>query len=352
MYIFSSYSFGMSNVIYRALLIISLILSSLLLTDCTNHKKESVTPQLVASFVIRETVNVSDSITIQAELSPAIVTIDAPTNGTIERFNEKPGTTVRKHQILARFNDKTAFSTIRSDKEALKNKIEGLLPTLPKELKIIVPKWIKYYQSISVDQLLPELPTFEYREELNSFQQAGVIELRNHIVSEEIALSKYFVQTTHSGILLRFLPAEKHFYKKGAAFCEIAQTNQGVLKVTGTELPINDTLFWNNRRLLITGIQGTDASANYYTVTTSVTPTATQNIALLHIRSIRAVNIPAAFVVRDTVYVYKNGRAVAQQVKIIRRNHRQVAVTNLSPNDCVLQPLSNLHNGMSVKIHP
>lgn len=336
MYTFSYHSDSMFQA-FQHILYLSVISSSLLLTTSCYTNKKPAPPKKKQFHITEKPEWLCDSISFNASLTPVTVTVYAPINGIIELFRVKPNETVLKGSVLARFDNHTAFGKLSEKKQVFKERIETTLSELPVELAVIKPKWNRYCTTISAEQFLPDLPSFEYREELQTFKDKGVIELRNAIVADELNLRSYFVQAPVSGILIGYTETKNNYFKKNTPFCTLAIPRSAYLK-TNAVLHKGDTIAYNDQQLIVSHEKQSANGKFVYRVSITTTPQKISSGIAHWSKRYSVIKIPSRFLKGSVVWVYKNGQIYRTPITRKKVQYGYGYVTGLSSDDTLLIP--------------
>lgn len=167
----------------------------------------------------------AETLALEVEVSyaPDSIPVRLPKNGVLESFSVPTGRPVTENRVLAILENRDVYAALRDQKLALQNQLRTL--EFPAPLESVSGKWKRFGETIALDDLLPQVPEFRYKEELDLLQENGIIEAINAIVRNEKSLRPYFISAPASGIF-RSAATPGRSFKKGDVLGYIHKTKQ------------------------------------------------------------------------------------------------------------------------------
>lgn len=196
---------------------------SLLYTGCSEAPSAPSGQLPICEELKSEFLKVSFEFTNTQDTIP----VRASHNGILESFSVKNNSRVRKGIVVAQIENKAAYLRLRDQKSTLKTKLESL--NFPKILESVEPTWRNYAKSIELDNLLPEVPKFSYREEIKFLEESGIVAAINEIILSEKRMLPYFTKSPGSGKFYQGTQSGT-LVKKGEVIGEIVQQDGIAIK--------------------------------------------------------------------------------------------------------------------------
>lgn len=166
---------------------------------------------------------------IEFEFIPKLDTIPvrAPQSGILESYSIASNTYVGKGIVVAHIENRNAYLHLSEQKSSLKSKLESL--DFPKILQPVESTWRNYGKSIELDNLLPPVPEFSYREEMKFLEENGIVAAINEIILSEIRMLPYFTKAPSSGKFYQDIQSGT-LIKKGEVIGEIVRQDGIAIK--------------------------------------------------------------------------------------------------------------------------
>ncbi|MBX2841859.1 MAG: efflux RND transporter periplasmic adaptor subunit, partial [Flammeovirgaceae bacterium] len=141
--------------------------------------------------------------------------------------------------LLFRIDDTEAKLTLQSQKSEFLKDLASVLPDFKVDFPKNYDKWLKYFESVNLDESLPELPAFETNKEKTYLATKNIFTKYYAIKSAEFNLSKYNVHAPFSGTVSEVNLYVGAFANSGAKVCKILKTSNLELKVPVETSDIN-----------------------------------------------------------------------------------------------------------------
>lgn len=155
-------------------------------------KVEKVAPVHTESEIYRRgRVTPYDNISLAAEVQGKIM------QGNV-RF--KAGETFNKNEVLVHIYKKDVEASIKSGKSSFLQTLSKILPDLKIDFPEEHEKWNAYFNSIDVEQILPELPRINSNKEKVFLAANNVLASYYSLQQQEINLSRYTIYAPFNGI--------------------------------------------------------------------------------------------------------------------------------------------------------
>ncbi len=138
----------------------------------------------------------------------------------------KEGTTFKKGQILFRINPEDASYSLKSRKSSFIN----LLVTALADIKIDFPsaydKWYSFYESVSIEESLPDLPETTSTKEKTYLASKNVLSEYYSIKADEARLEKYTIRAPFTGSIISAMAQPGSSVNPGSNVAQIIQQDQ------------------------------------------------------------------------------------------------------------------------------
>jgi multidrug efflux pump subunit AcrA (membrane-fusion protein) len=113
----------------------------------------------------------------------------------------KPGISFRKGQILLSIESEEFRFNLQSQKSAFLNTLTGIMPDLKSDYQDNYPEWLKYLDTIDINQSLAELPATKSKGEKFFVTSRGIYTSFYSLKALENRLSKYSIIAPYNGII-------------------------------------------------------------------------------------------------------------------------------------------------------
>ena len=265
----------------------------------------------------------------------------------------KPGVNFRKGQLLYRINDAEARLTLQSRKSEFLNLIASSLPDFKIDFTDDYPAWQAYFESIEIDQTLPELPEISSSKVKTFLATKNILRDYYSIKSAEENLRKYYAYAPYDGSIATVNLETGTVVNPGATIATIIRTDQLELEIpmevgnikwveegSTVEVSAEDgSQSWTGQVTRIADyVDPNSQSINVY-----VSVDAEPNSGLydgLYLRATipgsrleNAMEIPRRVLVGDDqVFVVENGILKTRQVNVQKVNQDQVLISPVTAN--------------------
>jgi multidrug efflux pump subunit AcrA (membrane-fusion protein) len=115
----------------------------------------------------------------------------------------KPGISFRKGQTLVYIESEEFGLNLQSEKSAFLNTLTGIMPDLKSDYPDNYPEWLRYLETIDINQPLAELPTTKSKAEKFFVTSRGVYTFFYSLKALENRLSKYSIAAPYNGIITK-----------------------------------------------------------------------------------------------------------------------------------------------------
>ena len=130
-----------------------------------------------------------------------------------------------KGQVLFRIDDEEARLTLFAQKSNFMTAIANILPDLKIDYPNSYPQWQTYFDQLSVDKPLPDLPPIKDSQEKVFFSTRNINNQFYNIKSAEERLTKYEVRAPFSGSFIEVLQEENSAVNPGTRIARIARSS-------------------------------------------------------------------------------------------------------------------------------
>lgn len=135
-------------------------------------------------------VQTAETVSLSAEVSGKILPGDIP-------FKE--GQTFTKGQLLVRIYHEDALAALRSSRSNFLQLLSSVLPDIKIDFPDAYTQWSAFFNGISMDKDLPELPVFTSEKERVFMASKGVLTQYYAIQQKEITFKKYMLYAPFNG---------------------------------------------------------------------------------------------------------------------------------------------------------
>lgn len=166
---------------------------SLFLIGCSDPSPKDAMEHIICEQIDSKPLELSFQFAQKQDSIP----IRATHSGILESFSIKSNAIIRKGIVVAHIENRDAYLNLRDQKSRLKSDLAKL--EFPKILEPTETTWREYGESIQLEALLPEVPKFSFREEMNFLKEKGIIAEINSIILSEIRMLPYFTKAPTGG---------------------------------------------------------------------------------------------------------------------------------------------------------
>jgi RND family efflux transporter MFP subunit len=161
-------------------------------------------------------VNPALSINVAPEVSGVIV------GGEVQL---KQGVKFRKGQVLFKVDDREAKLALKARKSSFLNLMAGALADIKIDFPDSYKKWEKFFNSIDVSKVFPELPETSTTQEKTFLASRNVLSEYYNIKKDEIRLSKYTIKAPFNGFFSVVMVQEGSFAGMGTPIATLSQVS-------------------------------------------------------------------------------------------------------------------------------
>lgn len=265
----------------------------------------------------------------------------------------KPGINFKAGQLLYRINDAEARLTLQSRKSEFLNLIASSLPDFKIDFSDDYPAWQAYFESIEIDQTLPELPEISSSKVKTFLATKNVLRDYYSIKSAEENLRKYYAYAPYDGSIATVSLEVGTVVNPGATIATIIRTDQLELEIP---MEVNNVKWVKEGgEVEVTSEDGSRSWTGTVTRIADYVDPNSQSINVyvdvdagpdsglydgLYLRAIipgsrleSAMEIPRRVLVGDDqVFVVKDGMLQTRQVNVQKVNQDQVLISPVAAN--------------------
>lgn len=178
------------------------------------------------SSTYRGRISAYENISLSAEVSGKILQGDV---------RLKTGETFRKGQLLINIYNEDVEASMKSLKSNFLRTVSSVLPDMSVDFSSEYDKWNSFFQSISVDENLPELPKINSDKEKIYLASKGLLTEYYSICQQEINLTKYKIYAPFNGSFKTVNKEQGSVASMGAELANIVRTD--ILEVSVPVMP-------------------------------------------------------------------------------------------------------------------
>jgi multidrug efflux pump subunit AcrA (membrane-fusion protein) len=276
----------------------------------------------------------------------------------------KEGAIFKKGQILFRINPEDASYSLKSRKSSFIN----LLVTALADIKIDFPaaydKWYKFYESVSIEEPLPNLPETTSTKEKTYLASKNVLSEYYSIKADEARLEKYTIRAPFTGSIINVMAQPGSSVNPGSNVAQIIQQDQLEVRIpvdvdalhlieSGQLVQLTDK---NNKTLPSARINRISSNINQSTQTVNVyaklMETTNQvlvdgmyvNTEIVTGNLNNVIELPRRSLLDENmVYVLQDSQLVKTTVVIEKSNDQSVIVSGLKTGTTiVIEPVTSI----------
>lgn len=279
-----------------------------------------------------------------------------------------------KGQVLFKIDDEEAKLSLYAQKSDFMTSLAGILPDLKIDYPDAYPQWQAYFDALSVEEPLPDLPSINGSQEKVFFSTRNIINQYYTIKSAEERLEKYVVKAPFRGSFIEVLQKPGSAVSPGTRVARIARSNSLELEVPlrtdelafvsrGTEVKIIDDakpeLYWVGRVRRIGSI--VDPATQSVNIYISIRGSSSKpiyegqyfrvDIPGTRLKDVMEIPRNAVFN-RNQVYVVRDSSEIeVQDVRVEKIKEETILFSGLDEGALVVtQPLVNAYPSMPVKV--
>lgn len=280
---------------------------------------------------ITTTDTVFQSQTIPFTFTPTCDTFFAQKKLTIEHLSVKNNQRVRKGMVVARAENQTSFNLLAKEKNSLKNLLINATPSpiLSDEFE----QWKQFANQIQENDLLPKIPTIQFKEEVAYLNRIGAIDHINRIIQIEQAMHVFFIQAPISGIIQFKQLKERQTVKKGQQLFTITSTNEGILTVQNPQSNFKkgDIIAINQQFIELIKVNKISSQTTSFHVRSTAKKNIPSEGNVVQKGSFHLTAIPKTVVKNAHVKIYQHNHWQPVRIAVIREDDRNVYTNSLKP---------------------
>ncbi|MEM6345312.1 MAG: efflux RND transporter periplasmic adaptor subunit [Bacteroidota bacterium] len=284
----------------------------------------------------------------------------------------KRGTSFRKGQTLFRIDNREARLSLYAQKSNFMTSIASVLPDLRIDFAEAYPRWQSYFESLTVEERLPDLPEMKTAKEKVFFTSRDILNQFYNIQSAEARLAKYVVRAPFSGSIVEVVQEVNSVINPGGRVARIARSNRLELEVPfqtsdleyvkrGMQVEVLSEDRSNSWKGKISRIgKSLDAATQTINLYISFNPGATTifegqflmaEIPGSKVRNVMEIPRNAVFNRNQIYLVADSSRLVSTQIEIEKINQESVLFTGVASGELIVtQPLLNAYDNMPVQV--
>ncbi len=284
----------------------------------------------------------------------------------------KKGQTFKKGDLLIRIFNKEAFYNLQARKSRFLNSIANILPDLKIDFPESYDRWVAYFESITIDKDLDDLPNIQSDKEKIFLAGRSILTEYFTIKSEEIRLKKYSIHAPFNGAYMEVFLEVGSIANPGSRLAKIIRTDKLELEVP---IEVEDARWIKvNDKAEVLSKTGQDHWQGFVVRKSPFVDPATQSInvfisvnntsetplykgqyleARFPGKTIKdAMEMPRNAVFnRDEVFVVENDKLSKKRINILKYNEKTLIFSGLDEGmELVVEPLVNAKDNSAAKI--
>ena len=284
----------------------------------------------------------------------------------------KEGTKFKKGTLLIKIFDEEARNNLKAGKSRFMNGIASILPDIRIDFPESFQKYQDFFNSLKIDQPLPELPELDSDKEKVFLASRNVLNDYFSIKSSEVRLSKYRLYAPFNGTFTAVYLEPGSVANPGSRIASMIRTDKLELEVpvriedaywiqVGDKVQVSTKdrhLHWTGKVVRKSDFMDPSSQA----ITVYVALASEKNKPLYQGQYLRAefasktiessMEIPRSAVFnKNRVFTVENGKLKENQVDILKNMETTVIFTGLPEGlDLVVEPLVNAKEGFNAEI--
>lgn len=282
----------------------------------------------------------------------------------------KKGNSFKQGDLLVKVYNQDAFYNLQSRKSGFLNALANILPDLKIDYPDSYPLWIDFFESITINNDLPNLPQINSNQEKIFLSSRNILSEYFAIKAEEVRLRKYNIYAPYNGSIREVMLEVGSVANPGSRIANIIRTDELEIEVPleaayakwiglgdkvrlyaddGTEL---------GRGKVIREAAYVDASTQsinvYIAVTQSNSPLFAGQYAKVLFSGMvvkNSIKIPRKAVFnRNHVFIVDSGFLSMRQVEVLKVSADSVFISGLEEGvELVTEPLANMNENTRVQ---
>lgn len=284
----------------------------------------------------------------------------------------KKGQQFKKGDLLLKIYDKEAGLSLKANKSNFLNLLANLLPDLKTDLTERYDAWNDFFNSISLENELPELPKIKSTKEKVFLASRNILSTYYNIKSAESTFKKYSIYAPFDGAITSVNIEVGGIAAMGTRLGNIINTRELELEVPlkienakwvnkGDRVKLStstDNESWNG----VVGRKSGDLDVQTQSISVFVEIINNQKSPLYKGQYLKAyfnslsidgvMEIPRNSIVNtNEVFIVKNDLLVKAAIEVVKVNETSVFIRGLKENEMVVvEPLVNAQENTKVKI--
>lgn len=282
----------------------------------------------------------------------------------------RKGSNFKKGDLLVNIYNTDASYTLQAKKSTFMNVLAAILPDIKIDFSEQFDKWEKFFEEVSIDKDLPEIPQTESNQEKIFLSSKGILSSYYSIKSDEIKLKKYHIYAPFDGSIQEVMLEVGSVANTGSRIASIIRTNQLEVEVP---VGVNEALWIKKgQKVRLKNEEGLDVGWGKVVRKSKFVDPSNQSINIyVEIMSgieqvyagqyfgvefqgmlvQKAMEIPRnAIFNRNMVFVVDSGYLVKQEINLLKINEQTALFNGLDEGiEIVTQPLSGVNANMAVQ---
>ena len=365
-------------IIISGIVIIILSFISMHLLSGLKEEPRRIPPKELVRYVkaepIKYDIHTAKIVKTGRVYSSAEVILSAEVVGKILPGNVpfKKGQSFRKGDLLLRVYDKEAGLSLKAEKSKFLNSLAGLLPDLRIDYEDNYNSWYNFFETINIDEELPELPTIKSTKEKVFLASRNILSSYYNIKRAESNFEKHNIYAPFNGTLTEVNVEVGGIAALGSRLGKIINTQNLELEVPleisdakwveiGNKVTITDesgNVYKEGRVSRIAG--NLDVQTQSISVFVSVKNEPenpiyrgqylTAKFGGVTVNDVMEIPRNAVFN-SNNVYLIRDGLLKKEVLNIVRMNEKTLFFDGLNQNDTiVVEPLVNVSENSRVQI--
>ncbi len=281
----------------------------------------------------------------------------------------KEGQSFKKGQLLFKVDDEEAQLNLQSQKSNFLRDLAAILPDLKIDFSDNYPAWERYFNSISLNRPIPNLPKYKNSKEKTFLATKNIFSNFYDIKSQESRLKKHKFYAPFDGTIYSINLHNGSFVNAGSNIGRIIETNRLELAVdvnvsdigwieTGTpaEVYAEDGTLWKGKVVRMGEFVNQETQS--IDVFLAIEPNKNKLYDGQFLRAVmpsrvidNSMIVPRNIIMNgDEVFTVEDTLLRVRKVHIHKINQETVVMSGLEEGkDLVIEPLINAFNGMPVR---
>ena len=310
---------------------------------------EAATNQAITSDAIAEA-------TLEA---PTIVKVSFAVSGKLEKgeLTLEQGSHFKKGQLLYQINNREAFAALNRVKTELATRLVQLMPEIETQFPSEKNNWVRFMEELKPQYLTPELPGFKTSKERYLFTEKGCLTEYYRLQEMEVNMANYFYIAPFDGTVIAISEQPENQLKAGEIVARIAKKEALCVK---SDIDVNLLNTFVKQSPLVCTIQGDTIGKVVFKSRNGLINERTEKMRyrfslelfrkrpVFHGMKVQLVipkaqqttvaKVPLNALKGESVQVYKNGRLIEKQVRIVKSDSNSAFVSGLRSGEKMVVP--------------